>query len=238
MKDKISCVVLEDEPIGREIIESYIKKTSFLELKASFETPIKALDFLQRNQVNLLLTDIEMPHLNGLELLKALENKPSVILVTAYRDYAIDGFEEGVVDYLVKPVSYDRFLKAIERVRKLMNKTASEEQNTKPDLDRIFIKADGELVKIMLNDIIYIEALKDYVRIHLSKKERYVTHSTMKAMEDQLPEYFFRIQRSFIINTRYIKSFYGNRVTLSIDKTLPLSVSRKEKLYQLLGLDN
>lgn len=238
MKTKISCVILEDEPIGREIIETYVEKTPFLELSASFEDPIKASDFLQVNPVDLLLTDIEMPHLNGLELLKTLEKRPLVILITAYRDYAIEGFEEGVVDYLVKPVPYDRFLKAILRTRNILNKTDSKKPDPKPDLNRIFIKADGELVKIMLTDIIYIEALKDYVRIHLSPTERYVTHSTMKAMEEQLPDYFFRIQRSFIINIQHIKSFYGNTVTLSIDKTLPLSASRKEELYQKLGLDH
>ncbi len=237
MSNKICCIVVEDEPIGREIIETYVHKTPFLELLGSFSKPIKALDFLQEHPLDLLLTDVEMPELNGLELMETLDDKPAVILITAYTQYAIEGFEEGVADYLVKPVSYDRFLKAVLRVKKTLDKKIGQETQSMEE-DRIFIKVDGEFVKIILSDIIYIEALKDYIRIHLSGKERYVTHSTMKAMEEQLPDYFYRVQRSYIVNTRRIQSLYGNTLTLSTGKTLPVAAARKEKLYERLGLEN
>ena len=244
MNKKIKCVVLDDEPLGREIIESYIQKTPFLELAGAFDRPMDALQYLEQNEVELLLTDIEMPQLNGLQLINSLSQKPLIIFITAFRDYALDGFESGVVDYLVKPVSYERFIKAINRAReavkaKKLNENRRIIENVKPEeADKIFIKADNKLVKIVLDDIVYIEALKDYLRIHISESERYVTHSTMKAIEEKLPDNFFRIQRSFIINTKYIKSFYGNTVKLIFGENLPISNGAKSALFEKLGLEN
>lgn len=235
--EKIKCLVLDDEPLGREIIEEYVKNTSFLELSASFGKPLDALNYLQNNKIDILLTDIEMPQLNGLQLIDSLENKPLIILITAYRDYAIDGFDSGVIDYLVKPVSYDRFIKAIARAKNIINIKNNNQLDTEIELDRIFIKSDNKLVKILLKDIIYIEALKDYLRIHISEKERYVTYSTMKAMEEKLPDYFFRIQRSYIINTKFIKSFYGNTVKLSIGDSLSISANSKSELFKKLNIN-
>ncbi|MBB4807366.1 DNA-binding LytR/AlgR family response regulator [Chryseobacterium defluvii] len=238
MEKKIKCLVLDDEPLGREIIESFVNNTPFLELVGSYGKPFEALNFIQENPVDILLTDIEMPQLNGLQLINSLDKKPVIILITAYRDYALDGFDSGVVDYLVKPVSYDRFLKALVRAKEVLNTKKNKQEDHADEIDRIFIKADNQLVKLFFKDIIYIEALKDYLRIHVSESERYVTHSTMKAMEEKLPPYFFRIQRSYIINTKYIKSFYGNTVKLKIGENLPISLSQKTELYKKLGIEN
>ena len=243
MNKKIRCLVLDDEPLGREIVENFVEQTPFLSLDGSFGNPLDALSFMQQNEIDVLLTDIEMPQINGLQLINSLSKKPLIIFITAFRDYALEGFDAGVVDYLVKPVSYDRFLKALNRVKeivtskKIIEKRSIEEPNKRETIDRIFIKADNKLIKIMLDDIVYIEALKDYLRIHVSNTERYVTHSTMKAIEEKLPENFFRIQRSFIINTKYIKSFYGNTVSLNIGDSLPISVNAKAELFRKLGLD-
>ncbi|KQM32209.1 LytR/AlgR family response regulator transcription factor [Chryseobacterium sp. Leaf201] len=237
--NKIKCLVVDDEPIAREIIESFIEKTPFLELIGSFGKSLDALNFIQNNKVDIILTDIEMPQLTGLQLINSLSQKPATIFITAYREYALEGFDTGVVDYLVKPVSYDRFLKAINRAKQSLN---NQQENkivlSQEKVDRIFIKADNKLVKILFEDIIYIEALKDYLRIHLSETERYITHSTMKAIEEKLPDNFFRIQRSFIINTKFAKSFYGNTVRMTIGENLPISLSAKAELFKKLGIEN
>jgi len=237
MSEKLKCLVLDDEPLGREIIEEYVNKTPFLELSASFGKPLEALNYLQENKIDILLTDIEMPQLNGLQFIDSLKSKPLIIFITAYRDYAIEGFESGVVDYLVKPVAYNRFIKAITRAQESLKAKEFVQTDNEFELDRIFIKSDNKLVKIFFEDIVYIEALKDYLRIHISEKERYITHSTMKAMEEKLPDYFFRIQRSYIINTKYIKSFYGNTVKLSIGESLGISTNHKAELFKRLGIE-
>lgn len=239
MPDKIKCLVVDDEPIAREIIESFIANTPFLKLVGSFGKPLDALHFVQSNHVDVILTDIEMPQISGLQMINSLSNKPVTIFITAYKEYALDGFDTGVADYLVKPVSYDRFLKAINRAKEALNNKLKKTDLPLPQkTDRIFIKADNKLVKIMFEDIIYIEALKDYLRIHLSQTERYITHSTMKALEERLPDYFFRIQRSFIINTRFAKSFYGNTVQMTIGENLPISLSAKAELFKKMGIDS
>lgn len=237
MMKKIKCLVLDDEPLGRELIEEYVKNTPYLELSASFGKPMEALHYLQNNKIDILLSDIEMPQLNGLQFIDSLEVKPIIIFITAYRDYAIDGFDSGVVDYLVKPVAYNRFVKAISRAQDILKSKLDTTPNREFELDRMFIKSDNKLVKILFKDIIYIEALKDYLRIHISEKERYVTHSTMKAMEEKLPDYFFRIQRSYIINTKYIKSFYGNTVKLHVGEPLGISINNKGELFKKLGIE-
>ena len=237
MSEKLKCLVLDDEPLGREIIEEYVNKTPFLELSASFGKPLEALNYLQENKIDILLTDIEMPQLNGLQFIDSLKSKPLIIFITAYRDYAIEGFESGVVDYLVKPVAYNRFIKAITRAQESLKAKEFVQTDNQFELDRMFIKSDNRLVKIFFEDIVYIEALKDYLRIHISEKERYITHSTMKAMEEKLPNYFFRIQRSYIINTKYIKSFYGNTVKLSIGESLGISTNHKAELFKRLGIE-
>ena len=237
MSEKLKCLVLDDEPLGREIIEEYVNKTPFLELSASFGKPLEALNYLQENKIDILLTDIEMPQLNGLQFIDSLKSKPLIIFITAYRDYAIEGFESGVVDYLVKPVAYNRFIKAITRAQESLKAKEFVQTDNQFELDRMFIKSDNRLVKIFFEDIVYIEALKDYLRIHISEKERYITHSTMKAMEEKLPDYFFRIQRSYIINTKYIKSFYGNTVKLSIGESLGISTNHKADLFKRLGIE-
>lgn len=238
MNSKLKCLVVDDEPLGREIIENYVNNTPFLELVGSFGKPFEALSFLQKNAVDVLLTDIEMPQINGLQMINSLETKPIIILISAYREYAIDGFDSGVIDYLVKPVPYDRFLKSLVRVQNIINKKIPLTEIKNDEIDRIFIKANNKLVKILFEDIVYVESLKDYLRIHISDTERYVTHSTMKNIEEKLPSYFFRIQRSYIINTKKIKSIHGNTVLLTIGENLPISLSLKSELYKKIGIDN
>lgn len=233
MVNRFSCIIIDDEPIARDIIEHFISYTPFLELKESFGNSHQALDYLYNNDIDIVFSDIEMPNLNGIQLVNSLSKQPIIIFITAHKDFAYDGFESGVTDYLVKPVSYERFLKAIYKTKDLLESKL----NNQTSIDHIYIKSDNKLVKITFNEIIYIEALKDYLKIYLSNGEKYITHSTMKAMEEKLSQDFFRIQRSFIINTKYIKSFYGNSVQLILGEPLPISSKNKSELFQKLGID-
>lgn len=235
MYKKLKCLVIDDEPIGREIIENFVQETPFLELVASFGEPLDALSYLQNNNVDIVFTDIEMPKINGMELVRSLANPPTVIFITAHRDFALDGFDTGAIDYLVKPVRFERFLKAVNRVKDLLGK-----QNKEPSLnefvDRIFIKSEGKLIKIMLEDILYAEAQGDYLKI-VTEKESFTTLATLKSMEDSLslPD-FFRIQRSFIVRMSAIKALNGNMAELKNGKSISVAINKKDELLSLLGV--
>ncbi|KFC20448.1 LytR/AlgR family response regulator transcription factor [Chryseobacterium sp. FH1] len=233
--EKLRCIVLDDEPIGREIIENFVKEIDFLELVDSFEDPVKALMFLENNNVDLIFSDIQMPKINGLDLVKSLENPPVIIFITAHRDFALDGFETGATDYLVKPVRFDRFLKAVNKAKDYI----SLKQNStvhQVNSDRIFIKSDGKLTKILLDEILYVEAQGDYLKIVI-QNETYTTLATLKSMDEvlTLPK-FFRVQRSFIINLEAIRSLSGNMVELVNGKSISIALNKKEELFQLLGI--
>ena len=233
--EKLRCIVLDDEPIGREIIENFVKEIDFLELVDSFEDPVKALMFLENNKVDMIFSDIQMPKINGLDLVKSLENPPVIIFITAHRDFALDGFETGATDYLVKPVRFDRFLKAVNKAKDYINlkeKPTVHQVNS----DRIFIKSDGKMTKILLDEILYVEAQGDYLKIVI-QNETYTTLATLKSMDEvlTLPQ-FFRVQRSFIINLEAIRSLSGNMVELVNGKSISIALNKKEELFQLLGI--
>jgi two-component system LytT family response regulator len=232
---KIKCLLIDDEPIAREIIEVFIEKTTFLELVGSFGKALDALEFLQNNMVDIILTDIEMPQISGLQLIKSLSYQPATIFITAYREFALEGFDVGIVDYLVKPVSYDRFLKAVNRaIDSLKKKNVLTEGKN----NYIFIKSDNKFIKILFDDVVYIESIKDYLRIHISETQRFVTHSTMKSIAEKLPDYFFRIHRSYIVNTKFTKFLHGNTIQMKIGVELPISQSVKSDLFSKLGVEN
>lgn len=237
MDKKIKCLVLDDEPLAKEVMEHYVNMTPFLELVGSFDKSIDALQYMQVHPVELLLSDIKMPNINGLQLVNSLAKKPLIIFVTAYRDYALESYDSGAIDYLIKPVPYDRFLKAIVRAKDfLISDSGSQNKPKEEENDRIFIKANGKLVKLLFEDIVYLESLKDYLKFYISDNEQHVTYATMKVIEEKLPEYFFRIQRSYIINTKHIMSFYGNTVRMKHGIDLPISISMKQQLYEKLGI--
>lgn len=235
MMEKLRCVVLDDEPIGREIIENFVKEIPFLELTGSFGDSVEGLLFLQNNQVDLIFSDIQMPKINGLDLVKTLENPPVIIFITAHRDFALDGFETGATDYLVKPVRFDRFLKAVNKAKDYINLKQNSTVH-QVNSDRIFIKSDGKLTKILLDEILYVEAQGDYLKIVINN-ESYTTLATLKSMDEflTLPK-FFRVQRSFIINLEAIRSLNGNMVELTNGKSISIALNKKEELYQVLGI--
>lgn len=232
---KLNCVIVDDEPLARDVIQSFVKEVPFLNILATFEDPVDALLFIKDNHVDIVFSDIEMPKLNGLELVRSLENSLVIIFITAYRDFALDGFDTGATDYLVKPVRFDRFLKAVNKAKDYL---ALKRSSSIPQVndDRIFIKSEGKLIKILLDEILYIEAQGDYLKIVLPTAN-YITQTTLKSMEETitLPN-LFRVQRSFIINIEAVSSVNGNMVELVNGKSISIALNKKEELFDLLGI--
>lgn len=247
-KNKITCVIVDDEPIGREIIENFVKQVDFLQIIAVCEDGFEALKAMQTNQVDLLISDIQMPGINGLELARSLPFPPVIIFITAHNNFAIDSFDLGVADYLLKPVSFDRLLKAIERARLLISARRDKNFNSSTNTpeDFIFIKANGKLNKIYYSDILYIESRGDYQKIYSSMNDvadtkdgsSFVTHSTIKALQEKLPSnQFIRIHNSYIVSINAVKAVLPtNEVELTSGVLLPVSASHKRKLFSSLGM--
>lgn len=231
--DKITCIALDDEPLALGLIVSYIQKTSFLELKGQFDNPMDAMEFLEGNPVHLLFLDIQMPDLTGVEFAHVLDNKSRVIFTTAYDKYAVEGFKLEALDYLLKPISYEVFLKSVVRAKKYFKLTASSEVNTDlkvtTDDNYLFVKADYQVKRIDYSEILYIEGLKDYVKLYIeSSNKPIVFHSTMKSLVDKLPtDRFMRIHRSFIVALDKIKTIERDRILFGKER-IPISKQYKE----------
>jgi two-component system LytT family response regulator len=226
MRNKLKCVVVDDEPMAREILEIYIAKTPKLDLIASCKNAAEAIFILQDNEVDVFFLDINMPEITGLSLAKIINQKSQIIFTTAYREYAIDGFILNVVDYLLKPISFDRFLQAVQKVAQ----SEIIENNT----DFMFVRSDRKMVKIDFNTILYIESLSDYVKIFTSEKT-IVVRETITSLEEKLPvKKFIRIHRSFIISLQNITSYTNEFIEIN-QKALPISRSYKESVLQKLA---
>lgn len=200
---KLNCVIVEDEPLARNLLTDYVKKVPSLHLVEACSNPLKAMDVLRNHSVDVLFLDVQMPELTGISLLKILQKKPLVILTTAYSEYALEGYELDVTDYLLKPITFERFLRAIDKVtERLENKhqpAVTERPSAEPAQPFVFVKDGTKLVKVRLDDILYVEGLKDYVTIH-TRTQKVISLQRLKALEDQLPsDKFIRIHNSFII---------------------------------------
>lgn len=210
----IRCLIVDDEPPAREIIRRYIEQVPVLELAGECANAIEAFGALQKLEIDLLFLDIRMPQLNGNDFLKTLKNPPKVILTTAFPEYAVEGYELDVVDYLLKPIPFDRFLKAVNKACQLsISKTeySAAEQKTE---SFVYFRADRKMVKVMLNEIMYIESMKDYVKIY-TQQGMLITKQSISSVEAMLPEReFVRTHRSFIVATRHIKSFTSDLIEI------------------------
>jgi len=228
----MNSIIIDDDKLSRRIIEEFIKKSEGLELKQSFADPIEAMNFLKREEdIHLIFLDIEMPEMNGIELLNLLKTPVQIIIVSSKDKYALNAFEYDVTDYLLKPVSYARFLKAVD-------KAVSRFEKNKLNLigkEEIFIKKNSSLVRLKYDDILWIEALENYV-IFNTYKEKFTIHFTMKAIEQKLPGHkFTRVHRSFIVNTGNIDVIEDNNVIISTEdglKSIPIGKSYKERLMK------
>ena len=232
---EIKAIIVDDEPLARNVIIEYARKLPSLTIIGECNDAISAHNVMQKNQVDLIFLDINMPKLNGIEFLKTLKNPPLVVLTTAYSEFAMDGFELNVTDYLKKPFSFERFCKAFFRAEELISLKHS--ANNPIQIDKpnsfIFIKSDKKTIKIELSDLYYIEGLGDYIKLYLSDK-KIVTNLSMKKIENLLPsEHFYRIHKSFIISLNKIESIEGNIVKINNTK-LPIGNSfRQDFMFQI-----
>ena len=235
---KIKCVIIDDEPIARDIIRDYILKINELEIIAEFNKPTEAIIFLNENKTDLLFLDINMPEINGIDFAKSLSDPPAIIFTTAYREFAANGFELQAVDYLVKPIPFERFLKAVNHYIKLHSKSIempASEKREKPEDLFILLKDSKKTHKIYLGDIKYIESDGDYIRFYLQNRKLMIRGS-LASMEATLPpELFLRIHNSYIVNLKKVNAVTLNSV--EIDGTeLPISRSHKEKVLKILNI--
>jgi two-component system LytT family response regulator len=225
MSDKISCIITDDEPFARKGLQGYVEKINFLDLKGTCEDALQLGDLLQQQPVDLLFLDIQMPHITGVEFLKAIRNPPKVIFTTAFAEYAIQGFELDVMDYLLKPISYERFLKAAWKARDYF------ELKEKPEstVPYIFLKANGKLEKITFTDILFIEGMENYVAIYLQNK-KIITHATIKSLLEKLPaKQFIQTHKSYVVAMDKIDSIEGN--TLHVQSyQVPVSKYLREEV--------
>lgn len=233
---KFTCLLVDDEPPALEVLNHYISNAPFLEVVKECHHAMAAFEFLQQHRVDLVFLDVQMPRLLGTELLRSLPHAPKVIFTTAYRDYAVEGFELGAIDYLLKPYSFDRFLRAVHKVLDLeqRNTQASTNFSTSTSDRFLYVRADRKMVKVMVDEIRYIESLKDYIRIFV-KDRQIITKQTISALEEMLPENeFVRIHRSFIIALKQVDSY--NHHSVFINKTeLPLGPLYKQDIMKRLS---
>lgn len=232
---KLRCLIVEDEPLARNLMTDYVSKVGYLELVQACATPLAALEVLRNEEIDLMFLDIQMPEITGISLLKSLQKKPLVILTTAYSQYAIESYELDVVDYLLKPITFDRFLKAVDKasLRTQIHPTTTDTDLAEKSPSYVFVKDGTKLVKVFWGDILYIEGLKDYVTIH-TRSQKVITLQRMKTLESQLPaDQFVRIHHSFIISLKAIDAVHKNEVQIG-NAMIPISDSYKKPFRELI----
>ncbi|MCX6304665.1 MAG: LytTR family DNA-binding domain-containing protein [Bacteroidetes bacterium] len=237
----IRCLAIDDEMLALDLLEDNIKKVPFLELVQTCRSAMEAMEVLRSQPVDLLFLDIQMPDISGIQLLRSLHHKPLVIFTTAFSKYATDGFDLDVIDYLLKPYAFERFLKAVNKVREYIDlrDRASVHPSAKEIVaspNYLFVKADYKLYKINLKDILYVEGLKDYVKIYAGEKP-VVTQISMKALEEKLPAHdFIRVHRSFIVAFNKIDFIQKHMLTIG-KKEIPISEHYRDQLYKIINYE-
>lgn len=236
----IRCIVIDDEPKAIELLEMYINKVDFLDLKASFTNSISAFSFVQENSIDLIFLDINMPDLNGIDFLKSISAKPMVIFTTAYSEYAVESYNFEAVDYLLKPILFHRFLKAATKAQELfqlkrnpIKEIKSEESKTQKS-EKIFLKSGTEIHQILIEDIIYVEGARNYLFVY-TKDKKIMTLMRMKELEDQLPiNDFIRIHKSYIVARKYIDLIERHQVTIQ-NKQIPIGRNYREMFLKIIN---
>ena len=228
----INCIIIDDEPLARKGLKEYVADVDFLNLVGEFDNPLKAAEMIGRGEVQLLFLDIQMPKITGLDFFKTLQHPPPVIFTTAYPQYALEGFEVNAIDYLVKPVSFDRFFKAVLKAKEYyeVRDINIKEANT---AEYFFIKADNKLIKILFDEVLYVEALQNYVTIHTPSK-KYMTYLTFKSVEDYLPaDKFLKVHKSYIVAASKIDTIEGNDIRIG-QQYIPISRNQKDEVMEKL----
>jgi DNA-binding LytR/AlgR family response regulator len=219
---KIKCIIIDDEPLAAEVIENYLKEFSNVEHVGSFTNPLEALELIESGEIDAVFIDINMPKMNGLEFIRSIEAKPSFVITTAYREYAVESYDLDVLDYLVKPIPFNRFLKSINKLSLKFNADRSmENAHDSAEKSFIFLKVDKKLVRIKYNDIHFIESLKDYIKVFTSEGD-FLAHKSLTSITEELPKSkFLRIHRSFTVSLDKIDALEGNSVLLK-GKRIPI----------------
>lgn len=230
---KYKCLIVDDEELARELIANYVKQLPDFEVEATCASAIEASSVLKKEVIDLMFLDIEMPVLKGTDFLKNLANKPKVIFTTAHREYAIESYELNVVDYLLKPVVFNRFFQSIEKFLDTQ-KIVKQEVGVKNDNNHIFVKSNKKNIKVLLNDILYIESIKDYIRIHTVNKRLVIKHG-ISTFEDKLDVRFIRVHRSYIVNSQKVTAFTKHDVEVG-DIEIPIGDMYKKMALQRLEL--
>ncbi len=228
---KLSCIIVDDEPVARKILNEFAEQIPYLNLIGKFENAIRAEAFLRENHIDIMFLDIEMPKVSGLQLLQNISNKPLVILTTAFPNYALEGYELDIIDYLLKPFAFSRFLKAVQKAKDYYQMKNAATGVAQPSY--IFIKSDKRIEKIELNDILYAESIGNYVSIYTENK-RFIAYLTMKSLEAQLPsDDFIKIHQSYLVNNSKINAIEGNEIKIA-GKSLPISRNYKDIVMKIV----
>ena len=230
----VQCIIVDDEPLAIEILEAYVAKVEQLELVSTFRNAVSAFTFLQQHHIDLIFLDIQMPKLSGIDFLKTLKHPPQVIFTTAFRDYAVQGFELAIVDYLLKPIPFERFLKAVAKV---LHQPAPVNQTGKTEIlsdNYVYFKVDKKMIKTRMADVLYIESVKDYVKVKTADKE-IITQQKISYLEESLPrEQFLRIHRSFIVNLEKIDAYSATDVEIG-KHSIPIGRNYKNDVMKVLA---
>jgi two-component system, LytTR family, response regulator len=231
---KLNCLVIDDEPWALDLLEDFIKKVPYLNLVARCEGPVTALPYIENNEIDLVFLDIKMPDISGIGFLKSLTRRPEVIFVTAYHEFAVEGYELDAIDYLLKPVPFDRFMAAVGKAYEYICLRNNKGLSRKDDF--LFIKTAHKIQKIFYSDILYLEGLKDYTKIHLAdSKKPFITLQSLKYFETRLPQQeFIRIHRSYIVSLRKVDTVSRKAVLLG-ETELPCSENYRALLYAIIG---
>lgn len=232
----INVLIVDDEPLAQDVLETHVSRMPELNLVAKCSNALEAQKALEEHSIDLMFLDIQMPQVTGVEFLKSLENPPLVIFTTAYSNYAVEGFELNALDYLLKPVSFDRFSKAVDKAKEQIALRKAAEADAE-EVDHMYVKSDKKLIRVKYSDIIYIEGLKDYVIIRM-EVGRLITLQTMKSLEDKLPSKIFRrVHRSFIVAIPKIHAIEGNMIEVvekGQPKHLPIGKNYRDELLDLI----
>jgi DNA-binding LytR/AlgR family response regulator len=226
---KLKCIIIDDEPVARKVLQEFIEDINYLELIGQAENPLNAMSLLDENEVDILFLDINMPKINGIDFLKSSKTRATIIMTTAYAEYAVEAFGLDVLDYLVKPIAFERFLKACNKAKEVRESKKVPQVQPDKTSDHFFIKCDNQIEKVFYNDLIYAEAMLNYVMLYTTS-EKMMVYVTIKVLEEQLPsDIFIKVHKSFIVNRSRIKSIEGNILHIG-NESIAISQNLREKV--------
>lgn len=234
---KLKCIIIDDEPIARKVLTEFIEEIDYLELAGQAENPLKAMSLLNYNDIDVVFLDINMPKINGIDFLKNSRINANIVMTTAYAEHAVEAYGLDVLDYLVKPISFDRFLKACNKAREVSELKRFPSAQPQKVNDYFFIKCDNQIEKVFYQDLLYAEAMLNYVMLYTSSRKMMV-YITIKSLEEQLPsDIFIKVHKSFIVNINKIKSIEGNVLDIG-NKKITISQNLREKVFNEIVKDN